>query len=163
MAVEIRPFKQSDTDGVAALIIPIQRDEFGLPITIKQQPDLLDIEGFYRPGVGEFWLAADGNRIIGSIALIDFSKGLGAIRKMFVHPDYRGRGQGVATRLFESLRTHATINGITDLYLGTTEKFLAAHRFYEKHGFHAMSDADMPDIFPRMKVDTRFYHLALHS
>jgi RimJ/RimL family protein N-acetyltransferase len=41
--------------------------------------------------------------------------------------------------------------------LGTTAAFLAAHRFYEKSGFRLVDEADLPETFPRMAVDTRFY------
>ena len=45
--------------------------------------------------------------------------------------------------------------------LGTTEAFRAAHRFYEKSGFRRVESATLPDAFPRMKGDTRFYRLDL--
>jgi GNAT superfamily N-acetyltransferase len=56
--------------------------------------------------------------------------------------------EGVAWRL---------AHGIRDVYLGTTERFRAAHRFYEKHGFHEVGGEALPPSFPRMRVDTRFH------
>jgi N-acetylglutamate synthase-like GNAT family acetyltransferase len=159
----VRPAEPHDADGIAALIVPIQREEFGLPITLAQQPDLRDIDGFYRTGAGQFWVAADGAEIVGSIALIDVGGNIGVVRKMFVHPDFRGKGHGVASRLFETLRAYATAHKFSDLYLGTTDAFLAAHRFYEKHGFDMISDSQLPQAFPRMEIDTRFYRLLLNS
>jgi RimJ/RimL family protein N-acetyltransferase len=41
--------------------------------------------------------------------------------------------------------------------LGTTERFHAAHRFYERNGFKRIAVIDLPATFPRMAVDTRFY------
>jgi len=53
--VLIRALDNSYCQRVIDLILPIQQIEFGVPITIEAQPDLLDIEGSYvRPG-GGFW------------------------------------------------------------------------------------------------------------
>jgi len=56
-------------------------------------------------------------------------------------------------KLIDGAREHA----IQEIYLGTTEKFLAAHRFYEKNQFVKIPKGNLPDAFPIMKVDTRFY------
>jgi hypothetical protein len=34
---------------------------------------------------------------------------------------------------------------------------VAAHRFYERNGFVQIPAADLPEAFPLMGVDTRFY------
>ena len=52
-------------------------------------------------------------------------------------------------------------NGLKTIYLGTTEKFLAAHRFYEKSGFELIEPESLPATFPRMAVDKRFYRLKI--
>lgn len=159
----IRPWATGD--DVFALILPIQQQEFAIPVTAADQPDLADIAGFYRRGVGEFWVAStDANRIVGSIALIDLSTetggtGLGVVRKMFVAADQRG--SGLAQSLLDALVNHARASGLRELQLGTTEKFLAAHRFYERNGFAVVDAANLPPAFPRMAVDTRFYRRAL--
>jgi GNAT superfamily N-acetyltransferase len=51
--------------------------------------------------------------------------------------------------------------GVREILLGTTERFLAAHRFYERNGFQPIDAAALPPEFPRMAVDTRFYRLTL--
>jgi GNAT superfamily N-acetyltransferase len=55
----------------------------------------------------------------------------------------------------------AGMHGYTDIFLGTTAKFLAAHRFYEKSGFRDVAMDQLPASFPVMKVDTKFYRYAL--
>ena len=45
-----------------------------------------------------------------------------------------------------------------EVFLGTTARFLAAHRFYAKHGFGEIAVAELPDAFPIMEVDTRFFY-----
>lgn len=159
--MEIRPFEARHLRGVRDLIVPIQRQEFEIPITYEEQPDLRDIDGFYRHGHGEFWIAEEGDDVVGSIALLDIGNGQGALRKMFVHADYRGSKHGTARALLDRLLAHARSGGLIELYLGTTAAFHAAHRFYEKAGFQQIAVAELPEDFPRMAVDTRFYRLTL--
>lgn len=157
MTVRIVPYEDDFARGVRDLILPIQQDEFGIRITYDDQPDLHDIPAVYRKGRGDFWIALDGETVVGSIALIDIGNNQAALRKMFVEKAYRGSEHGVARELLDALFEHARRTGVTEVYLGTTGRFLAAHRFYEKTGFDLIDEAGLPEAFPRMAVDTRFY------
>ena len=66
------------------------------------------------------------------LGLRDIGNRQGALRKMFVAADYRGATMGVARLLLQTLIDWGQAKGFTDIYLGTTEFFHAAHRFYEK-------------------------------
>jgi N-acetylglutamate synthase-like GNAT family acetyltransferase len=161
VSIEIVAFLDRYRDGVRDLIVPIQREEFEIPISYDQQPDLHDIPRFYQRGKGGFWVAMDGPTVVGSIGLLDIGHNRAALRKMFVKQAYRGSARGVASWLLKTLIEHATRHGVKEIYLGTTEKFLAAHRFYEKTGFDLSDAAQLPASFPRMAVDTRFYRRCL--
>ena len=156
----IRRFRSGDRDGVIALILSIQREEFAIPITAADQPDLADIPGFYQTGAGDFWVAEHAGTIVGTIGLKDIGGGEAALRKMFVAPAHRGPAR-IAARLLEMLVAAARARGLDTIYLGTTDKFVAAHRFYEKSGFERLAPEALPVAFPRMAVDTRFYRLRL--
>lgn len=159
--IQIVPFASQHVEGVGGLIVGIQRDEFQIPITLKDQPDLEAIAAFYQRGIGNFWVALSNEEVIGTVALLDIGNQQGALRKMFVHPGYRGSDRGVSTGLLDTLLQWSRARGVKDIYLGTTEKFLAAHRFYERNGFHLIAAAELPPNFPRMEVDTRFYYRSL--
>jgi GNAT superfamily N-acetyltransferase len=163
MPVAIEPYAAADRDGVAKLIVGIQRGEFGIPITYDDQPDLKDIPGFYQRGSGNFWVARSGDAVVGTIALKDIGNAQVALRKMFVDAGHRGREHGVAQSLLDTAVAWVRAKGIKDILLGTTEKFLAAHRFYEKNGFSEVAADTLPSSFPRMAVDTKFYRLALDA
>lgn len=158
--ITVRPFAARDGADVLALILGIQREEFGVAITAADQPDLADVAGFYQAGAGQFWVAEQAGRIAGTIGLKDIGDEALALRKMFVAPDARGAG-GAASVLLETALAHARAQGARDIWLGTTDRFLAAHRFYEKHGFVRVAPDDLPTAFPRMAVDTVFYRLKL--
>jgi N-acetylglutamate synthase-like GNAT family acetyltransferase len=155
--IAIQPFSAPHADGVVALILPIQQAEFGIPVTLLDQPDLNDIAGFYQHGNGNFWLALDGREVVGTVALLDIGEQQVALRKMFVAASHRGAEHGVARRLLDTAVAWCASRGVRDVYLGTTAQFLAAHRFYEKNGFSEVTCDELPQSFPVMKVDSKFY------
>jgi len=159
--VQVTPFSPELEAEVIDLIVGIQRDEFALDIDAEGQPDLRSIPAFYQVGGGNFWVAREGGRVVGTISLLDIGQGQGALRKMFVHPDSRGPEAGTARALLDALLRWAGEHGFRDLFLGTTARFHAAHRFYEKNGFAEIPRSRLPPRFPVMEVDTRFYHLRL--
>ncbi|WP_231037509.1 bifunctional helix-turn-helix transcriptional regulator/GNAT family N-acetyltransferase [Pectinatus frisingensis] len=138
------------------MILKIQRDEFKLPISIKDQPDLEDIDNFYQKR-GEFWVAINENEVIGSIGIIDIGNGNAVLRKMFVKEEYRGKDKGISAKLLTQLLKWAAQNNFCRIFLGTTLQFLAAHRFYEKNQFVEISKDELPNNFPIMEVDKKFY------
>lgn len=159
--IEIRPYIAADLDGVISVILSIQRDEFGFPITADDQPDLAVIPDFYQSGKGQFWVAIKGGKVVGTVGLKDIGNDQAALRKMFVAAEVRGREQGVAARLVDALFAHAREQGVTHVFLGTTDRFLAAHRFYEKSGFAEIQRDALPRSFPFMAVDSKFYRYIL--
>ena len=155
--IRIETYQDAFQAGVVSVILPIQQSEFNVPVTLEDQPDLLDIQGFYQKGDGNFWVALVGEEVVGTIALLDIGNRQTALRKMFVDARYRGAPYRTAQRLLEALRDWARARGVREIFLGTTALFLAAHRFYEKNGFELVERADLPEAFPVMAVDTRFY------
>jgi len=140
------------------LILDIQVKEFGIPITREDQPDLSNIPKFYQTGAGNFWTAVCGGKVVGTAALLDIGNNQAAMRKFFVNPAYRGSRYNTAKQLITALLTWAADHNVTEVFLGTTAKFLAAHRFYEKNGFVEITKQNLPEAFPVMKVDTKFYY-----
>lgn len=157
----ISTFKSKYQDQVIGLICGIQQNEFDLPITEADQPDLRSIGDYYQHGVGDFWVALDGNQVIGTIALLDIGGQRGALRKMFVDRNYRGNEKGVARSLLKNLLDSSREKGAREIFLGTTSQFAAAHRFYEKNGFQEIRQSDLPERFPVMKIDSKFYQMIL--
>lgn len=160
-ALTIASYVPGDEDAIIDLIVPIQAEEFGVAITATDQPDLRDIPGFYLRGAGGFWIARDGDRVVGTISIKDIGDGTAALRKMFVAPGYRGEPHRTGQVLLDALLTHARTVGLRRILLGTTEAFKAAHRFYERNGFVPIAKGDLPPAFPLMPLDTRFYALDL--
>ncbi|MEP6713528.1 MAG: GNAT family N-acetyltransferase [Ferruginibacter sp.] len=159
--INIECYQNAYKDEVAALILSIQQDEFDIPVTLDMQPDLEEISSFYQINNGNFWVARSNNKIIGTIALLDLGNNKAALRKMFVAKEYRGKEFGAGQLLLDNLTAWATQNSFSEIFLGTTQKFVAAHRFYEKNNFIEISKKDLPPVFPVMDVDVKFYKFSI--
>lgn len=157
----IKVYEKKYEQAVIDLILLIQQTEFGIPVTIEQQPDLRTIPLFYQVDQGNFWIALYERKVIGTIALLDIGHGRGALRKMFVDAGWRGKEYGVAQALLNTLVAWAGEHSFREILLGTTEKFIAAHKFYEKNRFIEVPKASLPPQFPVMAVDVKFYRLEL--
>ena len=161
MSTRVVPFTPVYEEQVVDLILSVQRNEFGIDITAEQQPDLREIPAYYQTGRGNFWVALASGKVVGTISLLDIGNRQAALRKMFVHLEHRGATTGTAKRLLEVLLTWAGSQGVREIFLGTTPRFHAAHRFYEKNGFSRIGKNELPEAFPIMKVDTRFHGIGV--
>ncbi|WP_113664146.1 GNAT family N-acetyltransferase [Pedobacter nanyangensis] len=161
MNINIVPIYNNDSEAVINIILPIQQNEFNIAIGIKDQQDLLTIEEFYHQGGGHFWGAKIDGELVGTIGLIKCNDDFGAIRKMFVKKEYRGKAYGIAQLLLETLVAYSKEIGLKSLYLGTKDVLQAALRFYEKNGFSLIEKGELPKAFPMMPVDNVFCRLSL--
>lgn len=159
--VIITPYTGTDTEEILSLILEIQQGEYHISITREDQPDLSDIASFYQIPGGAFFLARKENQIVGTIGMLNIGNGQGALRKMFVHKEYRGSPHKTAEQLLRTLETWARNNGFREIFLGTTDRFIGAHKFYDKHQFTRLPKEDLPPAFPIMKVDSLFFYKEL--
>ena len=161
--VNIETYTDANKKGVTDLILNIQNAEFGIPISLEDQPDLNAIPAFYQTNKGNFWVAKIDNKIIGTISLLDIGDHKGALRKMFVDKNYRGKEFSVGQELLNTLLDWARQKGFTEIFLGTTEKFTRAQKFYEKNGFIEIAKTALPKTCPVMEVDIKFYRFLVQA
>ena len=154
--IQYTTYRHEHKEQIIALILNIQQNEFQVPVTLEDQPDLQIIPDFYQVKNGQFWVALHGEEVVGTISLIDCGDGVGCIRKMFVKAEFRSN-YGIAQHLLDNLLAHAKKHDITSVYLGTVAKLKAAIRFYERNGFVFLEKSALPAQFPLMTVDTHFY------
>ncbi|MFM9837143.1 MAG: GNAT family N-acetyltransferase [Cyclobacteriaceae bacterium] len=157
MIYRVEAYEEKHQQGIVDLILPIQQQEFNVPITIQDQPDLQSIVSFYLKGNGNFWVALSHEQVVGTIAIVDIENDQVALRKMFVHREHRGKEKGVAQQLFDTLAAWCKQKAVKEVLLGTIDSMNAAHRFYTKNGFIEVLKADLPSNFPIMRVDNKFY------
>jgi GNAT superfamily N-acetyltransferase len=155
--IEVVEFESRYQQAVEALVLPIQQIEFGVKITREEQPDLVDIKSVFQEGNGNFWVALCGDRVVGSVGVVDIGNQQVALKKMFVNAEFRGKQFGVAQSLMDGAKQWCAARGVKSILLGTTAQMFAAHRFYEKNGFSELLQTELPTNFPVVHVDTKFY------
>jgi N-acetylglutamate synthase-like GNAT family acetyltransferase len=155
--VRIEVYSDRYKREVGELIVSIQHDEFGVPITLDDQPDLKTIPTFYQRGNGNFWIAFYNDQVIGTIALIDIGNSQVALRKMFVIKSFRGSPYYTGQELLDTAIAWMKQHQVTRVFLGTIDLFEAAQKFYVKNGFTQVAEHALPKTFPRMGLDTTFF------
>jgi GNAT superfamily N-acetyltransferase len=144
MSFRIIPYDSSYESAATQLMKEIN-EEFGQPAAHPS----------YKPKQPDFyWLAFDGERLIGMIALLN-KQHYGIIKRMFVHADYRGTG--LAVDLLQTVVACCKQNNLQAIHLGTIDILKAAQRFYSKQGFHPIDRNELPADYDHNPIDTLFY------
>lgn len=116
--------------------------------------DAAGMPGPYVPPRGGLWLAVAGDAGIGCVALRPLDARAAEVKRMFVAPEWRGRGVGRA--LMERVIDGARARGYATLRLGTLHDMDAALGLYRSLGFTPIERYRMDEL-----IDTRFFQLPL--
>jgi putative acetyltransferase len=93
---------------------------------------LLDIEALMHPSI-TFVAALFNGKAVGCGAIRRDSEGYAEIKRMYVKPEYRGKG--IAQRILAKLESLAEEDGLTVLRLETGIHQAEALRLYERSGY----------------------------
>lgn len=145
--IDIVPFHESHQQEVDVLLRSIA-DEFEESIFSSSYPQA-------TLPLYKYWVACHNGKVVGTIAFSLLQNRSIALKKMFLHKDYRG--QGVSKALLDTLLDSASSSNISTIFLGTMTQFQVAQKFYEKQGFIKIEREDLPSDFPANPVDTLFY------
>ncbi|MDQ0045857.1 N-acetylglutamate synthase-like GNAT family acetyltransferase [Paenibacillus polymyxa] len=138
-------YDDSYKEEVIKLILHIQNVEYEVGISLKEQPDILDIHSNYINDGGNFWIALNDNgEVVGSIGLQKKNKEVAVLKKFFVYKDYRGKEFGTGKKLYEALLDFAKKQGFSKIILDTPSKATRSHGFYKKVGFKEINKEDLP-------------------
>lgn len=147
----IIPFREHYQQPVDALMASIA-GEFAENIFSPQSKSLTEVS--HLPG-HQYWLACDGDAVLGTIGLCRLQNDRAELKRLFLHQ--ASRGKGIAQALLDTVVGSAKENKISALYLGTMTQFRAAQAFYEKQGFFQIPESSLPGDFVVNPVDRCFY------
>lgn len=106
----------------------------GLDLAFQEIGAELDgLPGEYAPPRGALFVAIDGRRYLGMIALRPIDGPVGEMKRLYVRPDARGRG--LARKLITTLCDEAKRLGYSELRLDTLPMMGEAQALYEAYGF----------------------------
>jgi len=144
--IVILPFQPENQDEVKNLVETGLAEHWGLLDSTKN-PDLNDISTTYANDI--FLVAWEGNKIVGTGALVHYSEDTGEIVRMSVVKEMRRKGVGrlILQRLIEQAR----LLGYRRIILETTNTWHEVIEFYLRCGFQITHYRD-GDVYFEMNL-----------
>lgn len=132
--MDIKTFKPDMQQSVADFFTKCF-SAVGIPYSPKDRhADIADVERYYMQN-GYFWCLFDNEVLIGTVAVrfIDMESKVVELKRMFVLPEYQGRGYG--RLLLENAISYAKKQQYSKLCLDTRKQFSTAQHLYRSCGF----------------------------
>ncbi len=142
--MKITTFDNKYTQGIIDLVLSCQNDGTRPLIGVESQPDLLNIQSEYIEKGGNFWVALEDKKVIGTIAFYPYSNNIGLLKKFFVKEEFRGYPHYLGQKLYEECLNYIKAHNISTIILDTPNNTTRAHKFYQKAGFKQISYEELP-------------------
>jgi GNAT superfamily N-acetyltransferase len=144
--ITIRPFAAADAGAVRNLFIrvnrmlapPAMREAFEDYITRSLVDEIDRIADYYGDKRGGFWVARDGNAVVGMFGLEPTGDNAMELRRMYVDPDRRRRG--IARRMLDFAEQECRRRGRLHMELSTSEVQGEALALYRASGYRLLRE-----------------------
>jgi putative acetyltransferase len=139
--INLRLIEKQDNAEIAALIRKVFREfKIDRPGTVYFDPTTDDLYNLFTEPGSVYWIARDGNAIIGGCGIFPtpaLPGGCAELVKFYLAADYRGKGIGcmLMSKSIESARDL----GYKQIYLESMPELRKAISMYEKAGFRSIS------------------------
>jgi putative acetyltransferase len=113
----------------------------------KFEEELAGLPGKYAPPEGALFIAVDGKKTAGCVALRKLEDGICEMKRLFVRPQFRG--QGVGRLLAKRIIDEAVALGYKVMRLDTLDRLTEAMSLYESLSFKridAYYDNPLPGV-----------------
>ena len=111
------------------------------------EEELAGLPGTYGPPGGSLLIAEEDRAIVGCVALRKLGDSICEMKRLYVKPQFRGRGLGKA--LVERIIEEGTELGYTKMRLDTLDRLKEAMAVYEAFGFRRIEPYyvnPLPDV-----------------
>jgi GNAT superfamily N-acetyltransferase len=144
--IEIRDFAPDDAAAVRELFIRVNRllaplemrDAFEAYIARALAEEIDRVSDYYREREGGFWVAVNGQKIVGTFGLEASGDGAMELRRMYVAPDLRRRG--IARRMLHFAEQECRRRGRPRMELSTSELQHEALALYRNAGYELVRE-----------------------
>ncbi len=144
--IEVRAFAAEDAAQVRALFIRVNRllappdlkDAFEGYIALSLSEEIDRIADYYSERDGAFWVAVDGDRVVGMFGLEPSSATAMELRRMYVDPDARRRG--IARTMLQIAEEECRRRNRSHLELSTSELQGDALALYRRAGYQLVRE-----------------------
>lgn len=155
--VKIEQYSDEYNDQVKELIFDVYENEIGQH-SRSGRPDVNNISEVYQNNGGNFWVAINDGKVVGTIGLRNQEEKRTSLHRFCVEKQFRGKG--VSNKLFSIFMKFVDENDYQKVFLSTWEGAKSAINFYEKNGFKRIKSLpkDMVER-PEFIHDKVFYEL----
>lgn len=140
----IRKFQEKDTSSVKELVNSILFKEFPLSGKAYQIDDLDSISKAYNGSRDIFYVIEEDNKIIGTAGIKEDTRQAALLRRVYVHPKYRGKGFG--SLLMNSAIDFCRKNGYKQIIFRSTNQMQDAINICLRKGFYEEEKLNLGDI-----------------
>ncbi|MEH6403195.1 MAG: GNAT family N-acetyltransferase [Sneathiella sp.] len=157
MEIVYRPAIDADAAELIALIEKCYKEYEGCVLDVDaEEPQLKAIASHYAEKGGEFWVALNGDEIVGSIGYSP-AEDHGELKHLYVNSSIRR--QGIASTLCDFAENAAAGRKMSKIKLWTDTRFTQAHSLYERRGYRGgVVTRDLQDL---SKTSEYYYEKAL--
>jgi GNAT superfamily N-acetyltransferase len=142
--ITIRRFSSEDQKAVSDLISSIMNEEFQESKSAFPTHDIDNIPSSYG-GLGEaFFVALNGSKVIGTVAIKKEDDRIALLRRLFVAVPYRKQQLGL--KLVDHALHFCDEVGYKEIVFKTTSKMVGAARVCEKKGFVQRAKIQLGDM-----------------
>lgn len=98
---------------------------------------------------GVFYLIQVEDKIVGMGALRKLKEGIGEIKRMYIKPEYQGKGFG--KRMLQLLLSKGKEFGLSAIYLETGAFMTTAQHLYRSMGFYNREEYPETEVSPQLR------------
>jgi putative acetyltransferase len=142
--MKIRRAIEKDVPQIINLIADIWAEHDCILDTEKEEKYLLAPEDYFHSKDGEFWVVAERNEIVGTVAVIMLGETTAELKSLYVGKNFRN--QGLGENLTKLAVKFASLKGRSEIILWSDTRFIEAHKLYEKIGFKRLGERELDDI-----------------
>ena len=106
--------------------------------------DLTAIHDHYFALGGWFALLLDAGQVVGTAAVVPKDAAVCELKRLYLRPEYRGRGHGAA--LLDAVLAWAAAHGFRTIVAWSDARLPLAHRMYERLGFQRFGERVADDV-----------------
>ncbi|OGM09060.1 hypothetical protein A2159_02830 [Candidatus Woesebacteria bacterium RBG_13_34_9] len=132
--VQIVAFQPQYTEEVKQVVFSGMRElRCGYdPLTDLRNEDLEKIEKIYS-GKGKFWIALHHQKVVGTVALLEYNSEIAFLKRLFLMKVYRKKGIG--WKLLKTALDYGKKQGFRKIQLITSIYAKDAQNLFERNGF----------------------------
>jgi len=142
--MKIRPVIKKDVPQIIKLIGDIWAEYDCVLDTETDDKYLIAPDDYFHSKDGEFWVVAERNEIVGTVAVIMLGETTAELKSLYVGKNFRN--QGLGENLTKLAVKFASLKGRSEIILWSDTRFIEAHKLYEKIGFKRLGERELDDI-----------------